>query len=89
MKRILLLLLLTSFIGYSQVGGESIYNFLNLAGTARQAALGGKVLTLMDDVNQPIWNPSVINNNLNNQFSVSYMNYISDITLMDDVNQPT
>tara|TARA_R110001583_G_scaffold70470_2_gene199459 strand:- start:11079 stop:12089 length:1011 start_codon:yes stop_codon:yes gene_type:complete len=81
MKRILLLLLFSSFNIYSQVGGESIYNFLNLAGTARQAALGGKVLTLMDDVNQPIWNPSVINNKLNNQLSVSYMNYLADINM--------
>ena len=47
-----------------QVGGEQIYQFLNLPTAARQVALGGEVLTLLDDVNQPIWNPSVINSNL-------------------------
>ena len=33
-----------------QVGGESIYQFLNVSTSARQVALGGEVLTLMDDV---------------------------------------
>ena len=47
-----------------QVGGEQIYQFLNLSSSARQVALGGEVLTLLDDVNQPIWNPSVINEDL-------------------------
>ncbi len=81
MKKIIFLLFLISFNLFSQVGGESIYNFINLTGSARQAALGGKVLTLMDDVNQPIWNPSTINKNLHNQLSVSYMNYLADLSL--------
>lgn len=81
MKRIILLVIFTSFNIYSQVGGESIFNFLNLNGTARQASLGGNVLTLMDDINQPIWNPSVINSNLNKQLSVSYMNYLADVNM--------
>jgi hypothetical protein len=81
MKRTFLLLLFTSFNLFSQVGGESIYNFLNLSGSARQAALGGKVFTLIDDVNQPIWNPAVINQKLDGQLSVSYMNYLADVSL--------
>jgi len=81
MKRFIFLLFLVSLDLFSQVGGESIYNFLNLTGSARQASLGGKVLTLVDDVNQPIWNPSTINRNLNNQLSVSYMNYLADLSL--------
>ncbi|WP_231962818.1 hypothetical protein [Polaribacter sp. KT25b] len=50
----------------SQVGGENVYQFLNLSSSARQIALGGEVLTLIDDVNQPIWNPSVINDDMDN-----------------------
>ncbi|SNR40044.1 hypothetical protein SAMN04488111_1256 [Lutibacter flavus] len=80
MKRIILLLLFTSFNLYSQVGGESIYNFLNLSGSARQAALGGKVFTLIDDVNQPIWNPAAINDNLDGKLAVSFMNYLADVS---------
>lgn len=65
----------------AQVGGESIYNFLNLSGSARQSAMGGKVLTLLDDVDQPIWNPSTISNSIDNKLAVNYMNYLADVNL--------
>ncbi|WP_456377809.1 type IX secretion system protein PorQ [Lutibacter sp.] len=81
MKKIIQLLFLVSLSSFSQVGGESIYNFLNLTGSARQAALGGKTLTLLDDVNQPLWNPSSINKNLDNQLSLNYMNFLADVSL--------
>ena len=74
-----LLLLLVTSMGYAQVGGESVYNFLNVPTSARQSALGGKVLTLFDDVNQPLWNPSTINNEMDNQLSVNYLNFLTDI----------
>ena len=81
MKKIFLLLFLGSTHLFAQVGGESIYNFLNIAGSARQASLGGNILTLIDDVNQPNWNPATINGNLDNQLSVSYLNYLADLNL--------
>ena len=65
----------------AQVGGESIYQFLNLPTSARQVALGGEVLTLLDDVNQPIWNPSVINENIDNKLSVNYTSYLAGINV--------
>lgn len=79
MKKIILLFIAASMNLYSQVGGESIYNFLNLTGSARQAALGGSIVTLGDDVNQPIWNPAIINKNLNNKLGVNYLNFLGDI----------
>tara|TARA_R110002073_G_scaffold297764_2_gene464093 strand:- start:12021 stop:13043 length:1023 start_codon:yes stop_codon:yes gene_type:complete len=66
---------------FSQVGGESVYQFLNLTSSSRQVALGGEVLTLRDDVNQPIWNPSVINPELDRQLSVNYTSYLADINI--------
>ena len=81
MKKILWLLLLGSTHLFAQVGGESIYNFLNIAGSARQASLGGNILTLIDDVNQPYWNPATINGKLDNRLAVSYLNYIADLNL--------
>lgn len=81
MKKIIQLIFLISLSSFSQVGGESIYSFLNLTGSAKQAALGGKALTLLDDVNQPLWNPSAINQELDNLLSVSYMNYLADVNL--------
>ncbi len=81
-KNILLLLLLSSVLSIKgQVGGESVYQFLNLSTSARQIALGGEVLTLMDDVNQPIWNPAVINSELDNKFSVNYSNFLAGINI--------
>jgi len=64
-----------------QVGGEDIYQFLNLSTSARQIALGGEVLTLLDDVNQPIWNPSVINQDIDNNISVNYTSYLAGINI--------
>jgi len=79
MKLLILLFLFITISGFSQVGGESVYNFLNVPTSARQAALGGKVLTLIDDVNQPFWNPSSIGLEMDNQFGVNYLNFLTDI----------
>ena len=65
----------------AQVGGESVYKFLNISTSAKQTALGGKVLTLVNDINQPLWNPSVINENLDNQLAVNYSSYLAGINI--------
>lgn len=64
-----------------QVGGEAVYQFLNLSTSARQIALGGEVLTLLDDVNQPIWNPAVINPELDNKLAVNYASFLAGINI--------
>ncbi len=69
-----------STVCFSQTGGENIFNFLNVPTSARQASLGGKVLTLLDDVNQPLWNPATINLNNDNQLAVNYLNFLTDIS---------
>ena len=80
MKKLLFILFLVlSNITFSQVGGEHAYNFLNVTTSARQAALGGEVLTLYDDINQPLWNPSTINKELDNHMSASYVDFLADI----------
>ena len=76
-----LFLILFSQGVFSQVGGESVFQFLNLSSSSRQVALGGEVLTLIDDVNQPIWNPAVINAELDKQLTVNYTSYLSDINI--------
>jgi hypothetical protein len=74
-----ILLLLSSLSTKAQIGGENVYQFLNYSVSARQIALGGEVLTLIDDVNQPIWNPSVINADMDNQLSANYSSYLAGI----------
>ena len=74
-----LFLLLITYLTYGQVGGEKVYIFLSVPVSARQASLGGKSLTSLDDINQPLWNPSIINKNLDNKFSINYVNFLADI----------
>ncbi|MCL7763155.1 type IX secretion system protein PorQ [Polaribacter sp. Z014] len=64
-----------------QVGGEKVYQFLNVSTSARQVALGGEVLTLLDDVNQPIWNPSVISVEIDNKLSANYTSFLAGINI--------
>lgn len=66
---------------YSQIGGQSVYQFLNLAPSARQAALGGKTLTIVDyDVNQALFNPATINQEMHKRLSVNYHNFFGDVS---------
>ena len=65
----------------AQVGGESVFQFLNLTSSSRQVALGGEALTLMNDVNQPIWNPATINAELDRQLSLNYTSYLAGINI--------
>lgn len=65
----------------AQIGGENIYQFLNVSTSARQIALGGEVLTLIDDINQPIWNPATINIELDRRLSVNYASYLAGINV--------
>ena len=76
-----LLLIFTSLNCSSQIGGEKVYQFLNLSTSARQIALGGEVLTLTDDVNQPNWNPATINNELDNKIAANYVSFLAGVNI--------
>jgi hypothetical protein len=66
---------------FSQIGGKNVYQFLNLAQSARQAALGGKTVTLVDyDVNQAFYNPATINEKMSNRLSTNFGNYYGEVT---------
>lgn len=68
-------------VSYGQVGGKSVYKFLNLVTSPRQAALGGKTITIYDnDVNQAHFNPATINDEMNNHLSLNYGSYYGEVT---------
>lgn len=68
-----------SFI-YAQIGGRTTYEFLNLPVSPKVSALGGKNITLYnDDPSSAIVNPSLVNYKMDNNLSVNYMSYLSDI----------
>lgn len=79
-----LYLLITLFVsswGWGQVGGKSVFQFLNLVTSPRQAALGGKVITLYDsDVNQALFNPATINPEMDNHLAVNYGSLFGEVT---------
>lgn len=66
---------------FAQVGGKSVFQFLNNASSPRQAALGGKTITNYDyDVNQPLFNPATINDEMHGKLGLNYVNYLADIS---------
>lgn len=80
-KAVFFILLLSNVPVFSQVGGRSVYQFLNLMTSPRQAAMGGKVITIYDhDVNQPLFNPATINVDMDNHLAVNYGNYFGEIS---------
>lgn len=80
-KTFLFHLILLSATGFSQIGGKYVYQFLNLAQSPRQAALGGKTVTVVDyDVNQAFYNPATINAEMHNRLSTSYGNYFGEVS---------
>ncbi|MBC7642578.1 MAG: type IX secretion system protein PorQ [Flavobacterium sp.] len=79
--KILISLIFITSISYGQVGGQSVYQFLNLVNSPRQAALGGKILTLHDnDPNQAQFNPACINQDMDNHLAINYGNYFGEVT---------
>lgn len=83
MQKKLFIAFIVLFFGteaFSQIGGKYVYQFLNLVTSPRQAALGGKVVTIYDyDVNQAIFNPATINEEMDNRLSVNYGSYYGEV----------
>lgn len=80
-KLLLFTLLLISSTMMGQIGGKYVYQFLNLVQSPRQAALGGKTVTVVDyDVNQVFYNPATINGKMHNRLAVNYSNYYGEVT---------
>jgi len=80
-RKLILVLLTCGFCNtYSQTGGNSIYNFLELTNSARAAALGGHQIGIYDDdLNFVYDNPSLLNESMSNQLSLNYIPYIDKI----------
>lgn len=80
-KRIyVLFLLLMMLINLSAQQKDGTYTFLNATNSARVAALGGVMLPIYDsDIQLSTFNPSLINPEMNNSMSLSYVDYFNDI----------
>lgn len=80
-KKQFFFLLFISTMSFGQVGGKAVYQFLDLVTSPRQAALGGKLITIYDeDVNQAMFNPATINERMDNHLSLNYGSLFGEIT---------
>lgn len=84
MKKIILLLLAPFFAANAQIGGNSVYQFLNLVPSARVASQGSNAIANPEqDLNFAIYNPSLLNEQMHGQLTFSVVDYVAGITLGD------
>lgn len=78
-RPVLFLMILICSVSFGQIGGRYTYQFLNLTTNPRQAALGGKIITIYDeDVNQAMSNPAALNEDMDNRLALNYGNYYGE-----------
>lgn len=78
---IFLIFIVSEIHSMAQTGGRSTFEFLNLPASARASALGCNVLSISDnDISLVYTNPSLINPELNNNLSLSFVDFYSDIS---------
>lgn len=76
----MLLLLILALSAQAQVGGQRGFTFLELPSSAKQAALGGVNVTAgAQDISMVAANPALLNAEMDNQLSLSYVGYLADI----------
>lgn len=74
-----LFLFVASFLN-AQVGGDNVYEFVNLSSSARISALGGNLITVRDDdVNLAFDNPAAANPAMHQAIAFSHNFFLSDI----------
>ena len=72
------LFFLFSLSANAQLGGTTVFNSLNISGSARAAAMGGNFLSMKDgDINLVSANPSLLDSNSNGKLSFSYVDYFA------------
>lgn len=83
MKRFLPFLVF-SFIStqfFAQIGGDNVYEFLNLSPSARVTALGGNLITVKDDdLSLAYNNPAMLNESMQHALSFNHSFYLGDIS---------
>lgn len=79
-KFFLLLFSIGAISAFAQIGGDGVYQVLNVTPSARIASLGGNLITAYDrDVNIGFQNPAMLNKEMNKQLAINYLNYFADI----------
>lgn len=76
-------IILLSIQSFSQFGGSSTYDFLNLASSARVNALGGTQVGIIDssELSLSFYNPAMLMPAAHNHLSLNYIDFVSDINI--------
>ncbi len=65
---------------FAQIGGNSVYSFLNLSNSARVAALGGQSISIADnDLNLVYNNPALLSEDMSKHLAFNYIDYFADV----------
>ena len=65
---------------FSQVGGKSTYDFLDLTNSPRVTAMGGDFLAIKDDdITLALSNPSLLTKKMDNNLSLNFIDYFANI----------
>lgn len=81
-KPIIFILFMTiGFSGLAQIGGQRVFEFLNIPNNARLSGLGGTNITSgWNDPTQVTSNPALINSDWNQELAISYLGYLAGIS---------
>ena len=79
-KLLLVLFTIQSVCLSAQIGGQYVYQFLNLSNSARVSGLGGNLITVKDDdINLAYSNPSLLNADMHQQISFNHSFFLGGI----------
>lgn len=74
--------LMSLSFAYSQVGGKDAYQFLQIPTSPKQAALGGRNVTITgNEVNQVNYNPAALNASMDRMLAINFGKFYGDVNL--------
>ena len=79
---VIVALVVSSCAAQGQIGGLSSFNFTNIPGSARVAAMGGNYFAVKDgDVHLAQFNPSLLDSNMHQKIGMSFVDYFDGIAM--------
>ena len=81
LKHLLFLVLLPTLL-LAQTGGSATYQVLQLPVSSRMAVLNNPIAISSSDLNFGIYNPSLLNPNMNDGLALNFVDYFSDINMV-------
>lgn len=78
----ILFLVCASLPAVAQLGGQTSFRLLDIPSSARASALGGNYIAVKDaDLNLGIFNPGLLNKDMDRQLALSYLPYMDGVSI--------